>query len=228
MLNKIIGVTTRINKTDTSTFFRVQRNYIDKLTSRGLNPIILTPQTNLDVIMPLCSGFLIIGGADYDPSYYHETNALNLSQDIDLEMDAFDQKIINYAINIKKPILGICRGHQALAALLGGSLYQDIEQEKLSHPHDDIYHNVVKINNFGLATLLPDEFKVNTYHHQAIKTLAPGFITLYQNHDIIEAIEHKTLPIIGIQWHPERMDTFESDVIFKYFADKIKDYEQNN
>ncbi len=228
MNNKIIGVTPRINKTDKNTYIRVQRNYIDKLVKLGLNPIILTPQSNLDIIMPLCSGFLVIGGDDFDPILYNEDNSQNLSREINVEMDHLDKIVTNFAIEHQIPLLGICRGHQALAAVLGKKLYQDIDFEHLSHPHDGIYHEVTKVTNFGLASLLPDKFITNTYHHQAIKEVPEDFVVLFKNHDIIEAIEHTKLPIIGIQWHPERMDTNESTIIFNYFLSKINAYEQNN
>lgn len=228
MLNKIIGVTPRINRNETNTYIRVQRNYVDQLTKLGLNPIILTPNSNLDILMPLCSGFLVIGGDDFDPVMYNEDNSLGLSKEIDHEMDKMDKIIINYAIKHQTPLLGICRGHQALSAVFGKKLYQDINYFNLNHPFEGTLHEVTKVNNFGLAKLLPDKFTTNTYHHQATRELPDDFVELFKNHDIIEAIEHKTLPIVGIQWHPERMDTNESKIIFNYFLEKINIYEQNN
>lgn len=221
MSHKIIGVTPRINKTDTNTYVRVHRNYLDRLTNLGLVPVILSPQSDLDTILPLCDGFLVIGGDDFNPLCYHENNELGLSKEIDDEIDELDYKVIHYAMKSKKALLGICRGHQALSAVFGKALYQDIESANLSHPHEDSYHTVTKVTNFGLATHLPDSFTSNTFHHQATKDLPDGFVILYKNHDVIEAIEHTTLPMIGIQWHPERMDTKESDIIFQYFKDKV-------
>lgn len=228
MKKKIIGITPRINKTETNTFVRVNRNYIDKLTKIGLAPLIITPGSDLETILPLCDGFLIIGGDDFNPIMYNETNDLDLSKEIDDEMDLLDKEIIEYAVINKLPVLGICRGHQALSAVFGKSLYQDFISSGLNHPHEGIYHEVTKVTNFGIATLLPDKFISNTYHHQSIKELADGFVVLYKNHDIIEAIEHTTLPIIGFQWHPERMDTNESDIIFNYFKEKVESYAKNN
>lgn len=222
MKQLIIGVTPRINKNETNSFIRVNRNYIDRLTSLNMIPIILTPGSNLDLVLPLCDGFLIIGGDDYNPTLYNETNENNLSKDIDDEIDAIDIKVINYAVNNEKPILGICRGHQALSAVFGYKLYQDIEKANLIHPVCDKLHEVTKVNNFGLATLLPDSFITNTFHHQATKTLSNDFVVLFKNHDVIEAVQHKTLPIIGIQWHPERMNTKESDIIFNYYKGLFK------
>ena len=225
MNKKIIGVTPRINRTETNTFIRVNRNYIDKLTEIGLVPFIITPGSDLNTILPLCDGFLVIGGDDFNPTIYGETNDEGLSKEIDDELDKLDKEIIEYAVSKKLPILGICRGHQALSAVFGKALYQDFATAGLEHPHEGIYHEVTKVNNVGIAKLLPDKFTTNTYHHQSTKELAEGFVVLYKNHDVIEAIEHETLPIVGLQWHPERMDTNESEIIFNYFKDKVINHE---
>jgi len=227
MTNLIIGVTPRISKINDQDAIKVNRNYIDKLTKIGLNPIIICPNTNLDLILPICSGFLIIGGDDYDPSMYGQTNELGLSKGIDKEMDNLDKMILSFAKEHKVPVFGICRGHQAMSAVFGKALYQDIEQSKLSHPTNGKFHEVTKVNNVLLATRLPQSFITNTFHHQATKDLPNDFIILYKNHDVIEAIEHKSLPFISTQWHPERMDTKESDIIFSYFFELVETYAKN-
>lgn len=227
MTNYIIGITPRINQTENATYIRVHRDYINSLTKIGLNPIIICPETNLELILPLCDAFLVIGGDDYNPTMYHQTNDDNLSTEINDEIDKIDQNIINYAIKVKKPIMGICRGHQAMSAIFGYELYQDIEKANLQHPHKEKLHEVTKVNNFGFAKELPDHFITNTFHHQATKTLPDGFIVLFKNQDVIEALEHEYLPIITTQWHPERMNTEESKIIFLYFRSLIEKYHKN-
>ena len=222
MKNIIIGVTPRINHSDNNTFVRVHRNYIDRLTKIGLIPIIITPVSNYKKILEFCDGFLVIGGDDYNPVMYGDTNDLGLSKEINDEMDKLDQDIILYAVEKEKPVLGICRGHQGFSAVFGKALYQDIESAGLNHPVTDKLHEVTKVTNIGVAKLLPDKFTTNTFHHQATKDLPKGFAVLFKNHDVVEAIEHTTLPLLGIQWHPERMETKESDIIFNYFKDMFK------
>ena len=85
MKKYIIGVTPRPNQTETNTFIRVNRNYIDQLTSRDLVPIILTPGSDLNQVLPLCDGFLVIGGDDFNPTMYGENNDEGLSKEIDDE-----------------------------------------------------------------------------------------------------------------------------------------------
>lgn len=222
MKNIIIGVTPRINNSDNNTFVRVHRNYIDRLTKIGLIPIIITPGSNYKKILEFCDGFLVIGGDDYNPVMYGDTNDLGLSKEINDEMDKLDQDIILYAVEKEKPVLGICRGHQGFSAVFGKALYQDIESAGLNHPVTDKLHEVTKVTNIGVAKLLPDKFTTNTFHHQATKDLPKGFAVLFKNHDVVEAIEHTNLPLLGIQWHPERMETKESDIIFNYFKDMFK------
>lgn len=221
MQKKVIGVTARFNYVETNKYVRVAKNYLDELSKRDFIPIILSPNPNLGQILNICDGFLLIGGDDFDPHIYGQDNNANLSIGIEHEQDIMDKTIVDYAIKNQIPLLGICRGHQALSATQGCALWQDIDKAGLLHPCDGKLHSVKKINHSGLADLLPDEFIVNTYHHQAIKDLPQGFIPIFINGDIIEAIEHESLPIISVQWHPERLNTQESKIIFDYFTSKI-------
>ena len=78
--------------------------------------------------------------------------------------------------------------------------------------------------------LYGETFVTNTSHHQAIDRLAVGLrTTLFSADGIIEGVEHETLPIIAVQWHPERMMlSFASDEmadgrrIFEYFFSMIE------
>lgn len=222
MKNYIIGVTARIHDQDNNTFVRVNKNYLDQLTNRGLTPIILCPH-NYQNVLPLCDGFLVIGGDDFNPTLYNEKN-LGMSKDIRDYLDKLDQDVIKYAEENKLPLLGICRGIQAISAIHHEKLYQDINEAKLNHPENNKTHLVKRIALGNLSSKLPDEFLVNTYHHQAVQNLPSGYFATYVNGDIIEAVEHQTLPIIAFQWHPERLDTLETKIIFDYFVELVKKF----
>ena len=89
----------------------------------------------------------------------------------------------------------------------GGTLTQDLQEDRgLAHPYHSI-HSVECIEGSQLEQLFGASFLVNSYHHQAVQTLGAGLISIAatQNGDIVEALEHKTLPVLGVQWHPERM-----------------------
>ena len=223
----VIGISPRMWSNETQDFLRVSTQYTNMLKRDDIVSLILTPSSTLTTLLNFCDGFLLIGGDDLDPKYYHETNDLGLSKGINKVIDEMDFEIVNHAVESKKPLLGICRGIQDLAAFLNGSLYQDLVHDKVSHPlEDENLHYVDKVNNFGVAKKLGDHFLVNSYHHQAVKDVPNDFVILYKNADTIEAIEHKNLPLLGVQWHPERIKSNESTIIFDYFFGKL--YERKN
>ena len=224
-MNKlIIGVSPRFSHDfkDEYHYVRINIDYITQIINRDAIPLILCDGATFNDALKLCDGFLIIGGDDIDPKFYNETNIENLSKGIDDATDLIDKKILDYAKINKIPTFGICRGIQAMAAFMGGSLYQDISFANLKHPTENKKHMVNKVATTNLSSLLPDSFLVNTYHHQSVKDLPEGFITTFTNHDVIEAMEHKTLPFSGVQGHPERVYTTESKIIFDYFFDLVK------
>jgi putative glutamine amidotransferase len=212
---KIVGISPRLTTTENREREFVNTLYVKQLTSRGLNAIIIsTNNPNADKVLDLCDCFLLTGGHDIDPKYYNEENN-GKSLNVNHALDKLDRQIAEHAARTKKPLLGICRGHQAINIFLGGSLFQDI-----GDTHSDIKsgHAVYAEPN----RLLPfaQKIMVNSYHHQAIDRVAPEFDVIARAEDgTIEAIIHQSLPIIGIQWHPEIIpDAVESKLIFDVFA----------
>lgn len=223
MSKKIIGISPRFWSNDTQEFVRVSTHYIKQLQRDDIIPLIIVETPNLENILLMCDAFLIIGGDDINPVYYGENNDLNLSKGIHALMDEVDKQIMEHAVKYTKPVFGICRGIQSIAAFLDGKLSQDLAYDNLSHPLiEEHLHTVKKVSNFGLCQYLPDEFLVNSYHHQAVSIVPTDFEILLMNGDVIEAIEHKNLPIFGVQWHPERYPSEETRIIFDYFFNKIK------
>ncbi len=223
----IIGISPRFANDANYHYLKVNFDYIKQILSRNAIPFILLDGPLLEESLKMCDGFFIIGGDDIDPQYYHQTNKDNLSKNIDPLVDQIDKKILEYAKIHQIPTLGICRGIQAMAAFMNGSLFQDIDNAKLNHPSSDRKHYVTKVNSTKLTNLLPDTFLVNTYHHQAVDKVPDGFIVTYRNNDVIEAIEHTSLPFIGVQWHPERYYTETSKIIFDYFFNLVTDNFKN-
>lgn len=223
MHKKVIGISPRFWSNETQEYIRVGVQYTNQLQREDIIPIIIVDSPNLEDTLNMCDAFLIIGGDDIDPVCYGDNNDLGLSKDIHPVCDKVDKAIIEHGVKNKKPMFGICRGVQAITAFMGGTLVQDLKHENVSHPLvEDHKHYIDKVNNFGVAKLLPDHFLINSWHHQAVKQAPQGFEIIFKNDETIEAIEHTTLPILGVQWHPERFYTAESKIIFDYFFDMIK------
>lgn len=97
-------------------------------------------------------------------------------------------------------------GIQILNAFLGGSLIQDLGTAHSMVDGDYRLHTVCTKAGSQLAALYGERAVVNSGHHQAIRRVAPGFTATQWTCDgVIEAIEHTFLPVLGVQWHPERM-----------------------
>ena len=215
-MRKIIGVTPRISQNGDVERVGVNINYCDALQERGANVIMITLNNpNLTEILDLCDGFLVTGGNDMDPKYYGEINE-GLSKGVREEHDIIDKEVIEYAVKNKKPLLGICRGHQSINVILGGTLLQDIGTS-----HSNLHDGVPAYTIENDVLKFEKDIITNSFHHQAVGKVAPNMkVVAFHEDGTVEAIVHETLPIIGIQWHPERLLNSEpSKIIFDKFFD---------
>jgi putative glutamine amidotransferase len=178
-------------------------------------------------------GLMLSGGDDVNAALYGEEN-MPFNGSFSEERDLFETALVRSAVKLGKPILGICRGAQILNVAMGGTLFQDIERQNegtrvFMHyqkaPSYSAVHGVKFSPDSKIAGILlePEEItgrgdgaplsvSVNSFHHQAVRGVAPGFIASARSGDgIIEAIEpaaeneHTHSFTIGVQWHPERM-----------------------
>ena len=197
--------------------------YIDAVTAAGAVAVAgYLPEVDTSY-----DGLILCGGNDVDPKYYGEP--VDGSVNIDLPRDETEFALLDAYVKAGKPVLGICRGHQLINIYFGGSLYQDIPEADLHTCRLDYYctHSVTTVKGSLLEKLYGTEFTVNSSHHQALKELGEGLVgTAFWNGQYHEAFEHASLPIIGVQWHPERMccsqkreDTVDGLKIFKAFLD---------
>ena len=173
--------------------------------------VFINPYSNMRAYEE-CVGFVVIGGADLNPSLYNEENYA--STDICDEMDQLDFKIIDYAVKSNKPLFGICRGLQAINVFFKGSLKQHIFN------HNDGYHKIVLVEDY---LDFPNSDEVNTLHHQSIKKLGDNLKPLYYSLDgEVECLIHETLPIIASQFHPEMNgESSFSQLLLEYFKSLI-------
>lgn len=178
---------------------------------------------------PSYDALILCGGGDADPTYYGE--AINGSRRINPDRDKAEFALLDAFVKAEKPIFGICRGMQLINVFFGGSLIQHVDTaDKLHYALEggDFVHKVHAEKGSTICSLYGDSFFVNSRHHQAVKKAGDGLkVTAVSAEDgIVECIEHTSLPIIGTQWHPERMcfankreDTVDGSLILKYFID---------
>ena len=171
-------------------------------------------------------GLILCGGNDIDPKYYGEE--IDGSVDIDRARDDVEFALLKAFVDAGKPILGICRGCQLINIFFAGTLYQHIDNanEHSSFSDFDLIHRVSATKGSIAEGLYGANFVVNSFHHQAIRELGNGLQVTMMSADntVVEGLEHKRLPVFGVQWHPERMcfskhreDTVDGAAIFEHF-----------
>jgi putative glutamine amidotransferase len=158
------------------------------------------PQVNTEY-----DGLLLCGGNDIDPAFYGEP--MNGAVEIHRERDDAEFALVRAYVKAGKPIFGICRGFQLLNVYFGGTLHQHLADADTHTNTKDYarYHDISSVEGSFLQQLYGKTFGTNTYHHQGIKKLGEGLIVAACFEGLPEAFRHETLPIIAVQWHPERI-----------------------
>jgi gamma-glutamyl-gamma-aminobutyrate hydrolase PuuD len=161
-------------------------------------------------------GLLVVEGEDIEPKHFKATreNHEHLEKTHPLK-DEIEIQLIRYALRRNLPILGICRGSQLLNVVCGGTLYGDVQKEKKSRlKHIDFHHYDSYRHPISIVAESPlkkwyqrKSLRVNSYHHQGIRNLAPRFKPMaHANDGLIEGFyDPKRDFVVGLQFHPERM-----------------------
>ncbi|HEV7216884.1 MAG TPA: gamma-glutamyl-gamma-aminobutyrate hydrolase family protein [Chloroflexota bacterium] len=213
----LIGITCSVGTTPTGAA-RIQLNqtYERAIREAGGLPVLLAPgldEAAMDQLTGDLQGLLLPGGLDVDPARYgaerHATTESNAPLD-DLEFPMVDR-----VLRAGMPVLAICRGIQLLNVACGGSLWQDLPSERptnLVHPQvqvprDHLAHSLRLTADSRLAGVLGQtELPVNSFHHQALRTLGEGLQPVGWAEDgTLEAVEGPGRFVIGVQCHPEEL-----------------------
>ena len=189
--------------------------YMEGIEAAGGIPVMLPMTADdgiLDTLVGALDSFLLTGGQDVDPALYGAAKSPACGETCPAR-DAMEPKLLKLALDADKPVFGICRGIQLLNACLGGTLYQDLPAEHesavdhhMNPPYDRAVHEVTILADTPLAALLGKmRLGVNSYHHQAVKTLAPVLRPMALADDGL--VEAAYLPgkrfCMAVQWHPE-------------------------
>lgn len=198
----------------------LEEGYVRAIEAAGGLPLLLPPLGTAALVArcaTVIDGLLLAGGPDIDPVHFGEEP--RGTGTISPLRDHFELSLLAAVLRLGKPVLAICRGVQVLNVAGGGDLYQDILSqcpEALKHmqqaPAWYPTHRVNLAPGSFLARLYGSpSLRVNSFHHQAIRRVAPGYQVAAQAEDgLVEAIEASGPAfVVGVQWHPERM--WESD-----------------
>lgn len=154
---------------------------------------------------------LIMGGDDVDPRWYGGNPDYPHEGAHWPRADAGQMALVRTAVEENIPLLGICRGMQVINVAMGGSLVQDMSQpghrsDTLMQDHHFARHEVDIDPDSVLASALGPlvDLEVHSAHHQCVDRVGEGLTVVAHAPDgVIEAVEHVSAPVFGVQWHPE-------------------------
>lgn len=178
-------------------------NYEGYLSTMSATPLVTLSLGDLSV----CDCLLLPSGGDITPAFFgqHDAGSVN----IDTELDILQLQALDYAVKRSMPVLGICKGMQLINVAFGGTLIQNLPTAAHhQYQNGDQYHATHILKGSCLEKLYGQTAVVNSAHHQGIGKLGNGLqaIQWCTQDQCVEAIVHERLPILGLQWHPERLD----------------------
>tara|TARA_B100000886_G_C20396864_1_gene480767 strand:+ start:724 stop:1368 length:645 start_codon:yes stop_codon:yes gene_type:complete len=168
----------------------------------GIKLILLT---SLDLTKSLINnktinGIILSGGGNLSPSFPRNSNDNSSSDNIDLEREKIEKKLLDFSLSTKVPLLGVCRGMQAIGKYFGVKLISVTKHVNTRH----------KLNYF--CPILKKEINktVNSFHNFGFsQSSIPTELKIVASHmNIVEKFVHKEKKIVGLMWHPEREDKF--------------------
>ncbi|MFJ8653109.1 gamma-glutamyl-gamma-aminobutyrate hydrolase family protein [Streptomyces rochei] len=203
----------------------------DNVAAAGGIPVNLPFRAEAEAVVERLDGLVVTGGQDVHPSRWGGMARVDPTADPrwdhdvpDLARDEYEAALIAAALRANVPILGVCRGHQLLNVVLGGTLVEHLEEGRIVHasqnhaPDDGEAEHTVSFTPGTLAhTLYGPQRVVNSWHHQAVDRLGRGLSVMGTTADgVVEAIKLDDSPVVGVQWHPEWMAS--SDPLFDWLV----------
>ncbi len=237
-MRPIIGILCGVNQSDSSALDAIPHAYGRSVVAAGGAPLLIPCADKPDAALPileLVHGLIVTGGPDVDPAEYEQQPRKELGA-ISPERDALDHVCCEFILERPElPVLGICRGIQSLNVFAGGSLIQDLPSQidnALKHsqsaPGWHGTHEVeIEADSVLAETVGCEPLSVNSFHHQAVADVAPGFRIVARTADgVVEAFEREGARYcIGCQFHPELMAARNERVagLFQRLVDEARE-----
>ncbi len=212
-MKKTLLLTTRVDKFEEydEVRFGIDQNLVFFFFELGFD-VLLAPNNKLMInslakrVKP--EGIVLSAGNDIDPNLYGQTNLAcrNISQD----RDQTELLLIQYALDHNVPLLGICRGMQMINVAFEGELVQGLRTKTNYNNHVNTTHTIHFNKFFLLQEYQNTMIQFNSFHDHGIvdDNLGTGLVAVAHTEDgVVEAFQHQTLKILGIEWHPERKNS---------------------
>jgi putative glutamine amidotransferase len=220
---------------------RKNARYAEQIEAAGGKAVVLDETATADErseAFAAMDGLLLSGGADLDPALYGQP--VEGSVDIEPGRDALELAAWLAARERSLPVLGVCRGVQAINVFAGGSLIQHLEgHTSAAWPSKDVKTHPLRISSASrMARILRPNapggvvLSVNTYHHQGFRAdqLAPGLVVSgtapHPEGELVEAIESTGSDqlLLGVQCHPERTESTPPEFarLWAFFVDACR------
>jgi putative glutamine amidotransferase len=182
--------------------------YLQAIERAGAVPVVLPPcVSDMESLIARLDGVCLSGGPDLDPLAYGARERHAELGPTEPSLDAFELALARAALERGMPLLGICRGSQALNVACGGTLHQHLPGHRQSEPGPTTTHEVEVLAGTRLAGLIgPGTYAVNSFHHQAVDEVGQGLrVAALAADGMVEAIEGGAGFAIGVQWHAETL-----------------------
>jgi putative glutamine amidotransferase len=193
------------------------RRYADAVAAAGGIPVLLPPEPGIGDALARLDGLMLSGGGDIDPARYGAQPSPQLAS-VREERDAAEFALLDAAMSLRLPVLGICRGMQVINVARGGSLHQHLPDVVGHDGHAPVpgafgQHELRVAEGSRLSSILGLQedrpIPTPTHHHQAVDCLGKGLTaTAWTADGTIEALEADGGDqfLVAVQWHPEAGD----------------------
>ncbi len=196
-------------------------DYARGVLQAGGLPVNLPLEVDPALFLEHLDGVLLSGGADIGPEHYGAAAKTDVYPP-EPERDEFELRLLDVAVSGELPVLGVCRGLQMLNIHAGGSLHQHVpEHARYDVPANSTIHSIDILAGSALGSLYGTRHEVNSLHHQTVDRVGADLkVTATDGRHTVEGLEHTTLPIVAVQWHPEMLDTRDTDPLFRWLVDQ--------
>jgi gamma-glutamyl-gamma-aminobutyrate hydrolase PuuD len=196
----------------------LNREYTNFITDLGYIPLLIpNTETATEILGNIeVKGIIFSGGGDIGIEY--PSIIKDQSEDISQVRDDQESAVLNYALENKIPLFGICRGMQLINVKFGGDLISDLSSisPECVNAHYKNEHDLIILKDNA-------KIRINSFHHQGFTEAMPApefeILAISPSDGVVEAFRHNSLPILAVQWHPERQNGG-----MEWLKDKLEDF----